>query len=70
MRPACMTLVTLASIALCPAVRARELTANATYDSAPAWSPDGRWITYTAEDSQGVNLMLLNVVTGESSRLT
>lgn len=49
---------------------AQELTANATYDSAPSWSPDGRWIAYTAEDSEGVNLMLLNVATGESTALT
>ncbi|HUQ94057.1 MAG TPA: CehA/McbA family metallohydrolase [Bryobacteraceae bacterium] len=49
---------------------AHELTANATYDSAPAWSPSGRWMVYTAEDSQGVNLMLLNVTTGESTPLT
>src|SRR5687768_13730250 len=49
---------------------AHELTANPTYDSAPAWSPSGRWMVYTAEDTQGVNLMLLNVATGESTRLT
>jgi Tol biopolymer transport system component len=49
---------------------AYELTANKTYDSSPAWSPDGRWIVYTTEDSTGVNLMLLNVATGESTALT
>jgi len=49
---------------------AYELTANRTHDSAPAWSPDGRWILYSTEDSQGVNLMLLNVATGESTVVT
>jgi TolB protein len=49
---------------------ATELTADRTYDSSPAWSPDGRWIAYTAEGEQGVNLMLLNLATGESAPLT
>ena len=49
---------------------AYELTANSTYDSSPAWSPDGRFIVYTAEDPSGVNLMLLNVATRESTPLT
>lgn len=49
---------------------AYELTANPTYDSAPSWSPDGRFIVYTGEDANGVNLMLLNVSTMETTVLT
>ena len=50
---------------------AYELTANSTYDSSPVWSPDGRWIVYTADDNyNNINLRLLNIVTGESTALT
>ncbi len=45
---------------------AYELTANPTYDSSPAFSPDGRFLAYTAEDHEGVALMLLQLATGES----
>ena len=49
---------------------AYELTNSTGYDSAPAWSPDGRWVAYTSEVQQGINLMLLNVATGESTPIT
>ena len=51
--------------------RAHELTAGATYDSSPEWSPDGCWIVYTAEeDSSHINLKILNVASGETHALT
>ena len=50
---------------------AYELTAETTYDSSPAWSPDGRWIVYTADENyEAINLRLLNVATGETQALT
>ena len=50
---------------------AHELTAGATYDSSPEWSPDGGWIVYTAEeDSSHINLKILNVASGETHALT
>jgi Tol biopolymer transport system component len=49
---------------------AYELTRNPTYDSSPAWSPDRKWIAYSTEDGAGVNLMLFNVATGESTAVT
>ncbi|MBM3783020.1 MAG: hypothetical protein FJW30_01605 [Acidobacteria bacterium] len=50
---------------------AEQLTANKTYDSSPVWSPDGRYIAYTADHAYlHVRLMLLDLQTGESRALT
>ncbi len=50
---------------------AYELTAGPGYDSSPAWSPEGSWIVYTAEeDSRNINLRILKISTGETWPLT
>ena len=50
---------------------ADELTYGETYHSSPDWSPDGRWIIYTADhDGAAVQLEILDVSSGESHPLT
>ncbi|MGE0813697.1 MAG: CehA/McbA family metallohydrolase [Vicinamibacterales bacterium] len=51
---------------------ARELVYSPTeYLSMPEYSPDGKWLAYTADDDgKSINLRLLNVATGASVALT
>ena len=50
---------------------ATELTYNHRYHSSPAYSPDGKWLVYTADENhQRIQLEILNVETGVSAALT
>ena len=48
-----------------------ELTCDERYHSSPDWSPNGRWIVYTADhDGRTIQLQILNLETGQSHALT
>ncbi len=50
---------------------ASELTYSNAYHSSPDWSPDGRWIIYTADyEQQRIQLEIVNVETGAVRQLT
>ena len=51
---------------------AREIVyAPDAYLSSPEYSPDGKWLAYTADaDAKSINLRVLNVATGASTDLT
>ena len=48
-----------------------ELTYNRKIHSSPCWSPDGKWIVYTADDNwNSIQLEIVNVSSGEIRKLT
>ncbi len=50
---------------------AEEITYSKSYHSSPAYSPDGKWIVYTADDDhQRIQLEVLSVQTGATQALT
>ena len=50
---------------------ARQLTSGRGYHSSPNFSPDGRWLIYTADyDNKTIQLETINIETGEVFRLT
>jgi len=50
---------------------ATEITYNKRYHSSPNYSPDGKWLVYTADENHTrIQLEILNVATGQTSALT
>jgi TolB protein len=49
---------------------AQQLTEGRGYDYQPDWSPDGRFIVYASSVGEVIELMLLDLSSGQSSQLT
>lgn len=43
---------------------ARQITDGASWDTRPAWSPDGRFLAYAARTRQGADILVRNMATG------
>ena len=49
---------------------ARQLTSNASYDSYPVWSPDGRHIAFASDREGSIDVWVTDADGGEPKRLT
>lgn len=48
---------------------ARQISSGFSWDTHPAWSPDGQFLSYAHEDGNGSDLVIDNLATGTSSAL-
>lgn len=48
----------------------KNITMDSTENYSPHWSPDGKWIAYTAGDMKNYDIWILNPKTKEKRRLT
>src|SRR3954467_13197320 len=48
---------------------ARQLTSGPGYDYQPDWSPDGRFVVYASYRNDAIDLLLLDLTTGDTRSL-